>query len=303
MVPAHAGVVPLRRPVNVPTKSGPRARGGGPFSCAPRWWPSQWSPRTRGWSHGRARELADQHVVPAHAGVVPSSPSSSTRSPRGPRARGGGPRTCQVIYGLCVWSPRTRGWSRCRHPRQPHPDVVPAHAGVVPSATPHDAPSRGGPRARGGGPRPVFTITVQYRWSPRTRGWSLQGLRTRPGAKVVPAHAGVVPSSMALAVLPLRGPRARGGGPRGRRLRCRRAEWSPRTRGWSRLRECRRHGLGGGPRARGGGPWAYTGTNGDGMWSPRTRGWSPRVMWDGSAPEVVPAHAGVVPRPGHDQRG
>ncbi|MDQ1294277.1 MAG: hypothetical protein QG608_2160 [Actinomycetota bacterium] len=114
VVPAHAGVV---RSVSTPAQtpaSRPRPRGGGPSSTAPAVRPRRSSPPTRGWSARRLEPVADQLVVPAHAGVVPHGSVQYRKDHSRPRPRGGGPRTSSGENHL---------WG-----------VVPAHAGVVPGA-------------------------------------------------------------------------------------------------------------------------------------------------------------------------
>ncbi len=315
VVPAHAGVVPVRTASRRGTSSGPRARGGGPHVGIVTATMSGWSPRTRGWSLPVGRVDVLGQVVPAHAGVVP--PSGSSFGPRsgGPRARGGGPLLDDRLASVMWWSPRTRGWSLLGVVAQRRPEVVPAHAGVVPMNKQLKTVGPGDPRARGGGPGICPGGGGGGAWSPRTRGWSQGVAAAGPRPGVVPAHAGVVPRGGRSIKMSTGGPRARGGGP-GLALRSVRPHtWSPRTRGWSldrgmtvaklrvvpahagvvpaprpriRSRPC-------GPRARGGGPVSVALGHLVVVWSPRTRGWSPGVCSFGPLSCVVPAHAGVVP--------
>ncbi len=235
-------------------------------------------------------------MVPAHAGVVPGTCLRRRRRRGGPRARGGGPTSIGPPAAV--------------------QRVVPAHAGVVPCSGSTALPWSGGPRARGGGPDEVRRLLGLGGWSPRTRGWSLQAPRERPLRGVVPAHAGVVPARQPTGRCGGSGPRARGGGPMRRRLMTTSASWSPRTRGWSRLREAElvfdhvvpahagvvprppspRAASRRGPRARGGGPAVPATHPTMPEWSPRTRGWSPHSPAGAIRLHVVPAHAGVVHR-------
>ncbi len=254
-----------------------------------------WSPRTRGWSQAMPERPLLALVVPAHAGVVPRWSTTSTALSSGPRARGGGPTQLTKTEHQAMWSPRTRGWSRCKVTPSEEPHVVPAHAGVVPSSPSPSPTTPCGPRARGGGPARFCSPDGWLMWSPRTRGWSHETILRRPAGAVVPAHAGVVPVARHAHSDPRRGPRARGGGPQDHdRVRVRR-RWSPRTRGWSPARRTR-------PAPPGVVP-AHAGVvPGDGpdkaqvsWWSPRTRGWSNDAASGAADRAVVPAHAGVVP--------
>ncbi len=228
MVPAHAGVVPTCPGCPPTPGGGPRARGGGPTVKWALGQLKRWSPRTRGWSHQRRPHLHRRRVVPAHAGVVPGRPRCRAASRCGPRARGGGPLSRRISPFMVLWSPRTRGWSRWLPSTPVRRTVVPAHAGVVPRCRRRGlCPSRG-PRARGGGPFGSAFTADATKWSPRTRGWpprtrgwsprtrGWSPRRSHPGRlrEVVPAHAGVVPGRPPRTGRALRGPRARGGGPR-----------------------------------------------------------------------------------------
>ncbi len=89
----------------------PRARGDGPVRGEHHHTPTSCSPRTRGWSPiGYVRAVIAK-VLPAHAGMVPTRPTSPNTASRAPRARGDGPGRgeCPSTSGEC--SPRTRGWS------------------------------------------------------------------------------------------------------------------------------------------------------------------------------------------------
>jgi len=230
------------------------------------------SPRTRGCSPLRAGRGGREWVVPAHAGVFRALPRRRPSRSRRPRARGGVPSGTGASTGREVSSPRTRG---CSHPRRAHGDgvdVVPAHAGVFRSTPTSRRPGWGRPRARGGVPRLSADASSGGRSSPRTRGCSGHPVRIGDLRPVVPAHAGVFPTSPCRRAHRLRRPRARGGVPypatSGRQSR----PSSPRTRGCSRAAPspapppCRR------PRARGGVPRGMRRNGSASKSSPRTRG-------------------------------
>ncbi len=100
-----------------------------------------------------------------------------------------------------------------------------------PTVKPQVAPC--GPRARGDGPQIRDFLADCTGWSPRTRGWSPDPRLPGRLHWVVPAHAGMVPRCADRRPVELRGPRARGDGPGGKRIDLEKARWSPRTRGWS----------------------------------------------------------------------
>ncbi len=295
VLPAHAGVVPGRRR---PARRGfraPRARGGGPVPRARRQMPDACSPRTRGWSQPHEPEGKESFVLPAHAGVVPGSSRVAGQRTSAPRARGGGPVRASAPARTCPCSPRTRGWSRVRLLRADAVDVLPAHAGVVPTPGRSPAPCTCAPRARGGGPYVAGVAGWSIECSPRTRGWS------RTAAPRAERWC--------------RAPRARGGGPGTTVDLSGIGLCSPRTRGWShadpRHRRCCRvlpahagvvPGLGCAGNRTPGAPPAHAGVVPCSInrtvrrsCSPRTRGWSRGLVGHRVVVGVLPAHAGVVP--------
>ena len=131
-----------------------------------------WAPRTRGWSSHAPSPAGASRVGPAHAGVVPSIRSHSSRICRGPRARGGGPVSARIAAPATRWAPRTRGWSLYHTSGYESSRVGPAHAGVVRAPLSLIAYGFRGPRARGGGPDNHTADRMVMESAPRTRGWS-----------------------------------------------------------------------------------------------------------------------------------
>ena len=174
-------------------------------------------------------------MLPAHAGMVPTSRRCWIVCGRAPRARGDGPSRSMPSPPPPTCSPRTRGWSPAQHQHQEADQVLPAHAGMVPTFQGASAPPSGAPRARGDGPIIPVRTRIKRQCSPRTRGWSpTRPLSQRPSL-VLPAHAGMVPGGGGEFPAVFRAPRARGDGPSKNSRRRNRAVCSPRTRGWSRL--------------------------------------------------------------------
>ncbi len=189
MVPAHAGVVP---PASVPAAAGtdgPRARGGGPSHIGATAISMPWSPRTRGWSPATPRRHPHRGDGPRHAGW--SRREDQARGHRG------------VV-------PAHAGWSQVHAHALVSGQVVPAHAGVVPATRSPSPPRCRGLRARGDGPVLGTVSEIFKAWSPRTRGWSRHRDLQPPVARVVPAHAGVVPTSGRTTCVGGHGPRERG---------------------------------------------------------------------------------------------
>jgi hypothetical protein len=214
VVPAHAGLFRSARSWSGPSSSRPRARGAVPPVIQVRLVSTESSPRTRGCSGQAARPPLAGPVVPAHAGLFPTTPPPAPTGRCRPRARGAVPARIALTGPSGRSSPRTRGCSRARAGREDSPDVVPAHAGLfLTRLTPSRAARsvvpahaglfrtgalrarrfRGRPRARGAVPGKVLDGAVPTESSPRTRGCS-DGHHPHLGhPRVVPAHAGLFP--------------------------------------------------------------------------------------------------------------
>ncbi len=159
--------------------------------------------------------------------------------------------------------------------------------------------------------------------SPRTRGWT-PSPRSRLSRQILlPAHAGMDPDGCGGRASARAAPRARGDGPGSRRPGAHRGYCSPRTRGWTHVREelCSGRGLlpahagmdpahaaqgrtvDTAPRARGDGPRHVERDRLLGLCSPRTRGWTRHLAGDRGHRDLLPAHAGMDPGLEHDGEG
>src|SRR2546423_1037178 len=143
-------------------------------------------------------------LLPAYAGMVPTTTARCGWCAAAPRVRGDGPCSAAVMRACAACSPRTRGWSR---------------AGVVEAGQPRLLPAAGSGRG----------------CSPRTRGWSAPLREGGQQAPLLPAYAGMVRLDQIGHDPGLPAPRVRGDGPPLKDqcedpICC-----SPRTRGWSRV--------------------------------------------------------------------
>ncbi len=295
----------------------PRARGDGPSVIALLLVEGYCSPRPRGWTLHHRPGRRHRPLLPAPAGMDPAPPG--TRPPPGsaPRARGDGPKTIgptQVwTQGLCSprprgwtrsgakWgtaqgcSPRPRGWTRAAHPHRRTPPLLPAPAGMDPSAIAAGSSTAPAPRARGDGPTFEFLALPQVVCSPRPRGWTTHRPRPPGHRRLLPAPAGM--------------------DPRKTRASLTRAACSPRPRGWTpdSADGHPRQGLlpapagmdprwrgagvrcGTAPRARGDGPHRHQPGIRRPNCSPRPRGWTLVVAVEEHPHALLPAPAGMDP--------
>jgi len=233
LLPAHAGLVPAGRRLRSAAPSAPRACGVGPAFSARASREQDCSPRMRGWSHDRRRHRAHRDLLPAHAGLVPRLDSERVPERPAPRAWGVGPAGVGGAAGDVICSPRMRGWSRRNKSEKDWRSLLPAHAGLVPSAVSGVQPRAAAPRACGVGPCRLMLSCSASCCSPRMRGWSRAVRNAHHRADLLPAHAGLVPAGASTPVRRRAAPHACGVGPWSMSPPLRVSNCSPPMRGWS----------------------------------------------------------------------
>ncbi len=249
----------------------------------------------RGWSRHAELLVEPVRVLPAHAGMVPSTRAAAPWSTCAPRACGDGPRESGVHNNPPACSPRMRGWSPVAHEHLLPGVVLPAHAGMVPARPRRTRTPPGAPRACGDGPRRREHGNTVPGCSPRMRGWSRPGPDPQPRLGVLPAHAGMVPCSSRQAAMTACAPRACGDGPPPLPINPAATDVLPAHAGMVPQGPGPRRRRSRAPRVCGDGP--ATGHHPLSRWScsPRMRGWShdhTRLLFSSI---VLPAHAGMVP--------
>ena len=171
------------------------------------------SPLARGWSLIVGGGGVDATLLPAPAGMVPTRCRSSWRSPAVTRACRDGPRVARASCkrGLC--SPGPRGWSQEGVRESRRGALLPTSAGMGPTPTSKAASLHPAPCACGDGPCMTIKGGDRIRCSPCSRGWSSRN-QQRPDRRVLlPALAGMVPTSTCPRLPSPTAPRACGDGP------------------------------------------------------------------------------------------
>ena len=151
----------------------------------------QYSPRTWGWTVVVVQGGPKFGVFPTHVGMDRMTASPATYTLRIPHARGDGPRECILNPRPSGYSPRTWGWTEALRARLKHFDVFPTHVGMDRlRRIAHSAPE-GIPHARGDGPISDGIGVGDWKYSPRTWGWT-ERLKDSILAKFVfPTHVGM----------------------------------------------------------------------------------------------------------------
>ncbi len=239
---------------------------------------------------------------------------SDSRPGRAPRASGDGPTVLRLAFRLRRCSPRERGWPHHRPLRLVRVLVLPARAGMAPASVTRGSPIRRAPRASGDGPLGLYAWWKQSTCSPRERGWPLVADGGDQVVRVLPARAGMAPSSTARTSTARSAPRASGDGPRRGAHRGRPRRCSPRERGWpvdagvhrqwdrvlparagmARSRRRSRRSCRRAPRASGDGPSRASGLDCSGLCFPRERGWPLVALREHPQHAVLPARAGMA---------
>ena len=131
------------------------------------------------------------------------------------------------------FAPHTRGWSLRTIWQRPQVDLCPAHVGMVPPWRGRDSYARFLPRTRGDGPDGYSAEGFQQTFAPHTRGWSLMVSGVDHSLELCPAHAGMVPLTVASGNAISTLPRTRGDGPKVETRKEGKVGFAPHTRGWS----------------------------------------------------------------------
>ncbi len=335
MLPARAGMVPFPPASANRRRRAPRSRGDGPQSHGVTRFYQMCSPLARGWSPEPDGDRVRAGVLPARAGMVPSTAPAPSRPGRAPRSRGDGPVTAFPEAQPARCSPLARGWSSVAEAEEHLVEVLPARAGMVRRGPCRPRRRTGAPRSRGDGPPSRRPRSTSSKCSPLARGWSGEHCSDHVCRGVLPARAGMVPTRGGIGDPGAGAPRSRGDGPHARHGRTASARCSPLARGWS---PCvlvpiasvvvlpARAGMvppmthrpdtqDGAPRSRGDGPlvvvmvvsWyecsplarGWSRRRGrpclTGQCSPLARGWSWAVRAPAVRRGVLPARAGMVP--------
>ena len=195
------------------TPSAPRTRGAVPSHTARRNANGKCSPHPRGCSRDDHARRCGHDVLPAPAGLFPSSRPGSARKRGAPRTRGAVPMTAPGAFLAVLCSPHPRGCSPPPAVVAAAEAVLPAPAGLFPTRRLREARRHRAPRTRGAVPlRNAFWIAGKS-CSPHPRGCSLLRHHQRPDGLVLPAPAGLFPASCFAALVSSRAPRTRGAVP------------------------------------------------------------------------------------------
>ncbi|SEE60667.1 hypothetical protein SAMN05428939_8111 [Streptomyces sp. TLI_105] len=197
--------------------------------------------------------------------MAPSESARGRRRRSAPRLRGDGPKTAEDLAGGTDCSLLAQGWSRAQGSWRRSSELLPAPCSLLPAPCSLlawgwpllerirddvgvllPAPAGMAPRSRrswrsaltapclrGDGPPQLWHLGSASICSPHPRGWPLGSHRTARGVRLLPAHAGMVPSSRAGKTAANSAPRARGDGPASATGSTNWNDCSPRTRGWS----------------------------------------------------------------------
>ncbi len=210
VVPARAGI--FRAATGSRTISGcrPRTRGDLPIISQPGISIPWSSPHARGSSASGCRRRGRSIVVPARAGIFLAFSTVSVVGGSRPRTRGDLPRCLSAAAASLESSPHARGSSRDDEQVLTFGVVVPARAGIFRMHCISALLIQCRPRTRGD--LPVTTSSVRFHCasSPHARGSSPPDRLSRRPGRVVPARAGIFPSTAASSTARTRRPRTRG---------------------------------------------------------------------------------------------
>ena len=211
----------------------PRIRGDVPSNFVLPHHLLKFSPHTRGCSWVANGVMGSLVVFPAYAGMFRNWRMMLPRIRCFPRIRGDVPGGGDPVGFRSAFSPHTRGCSDGLDGPFRHDGVFPAYAGMFLNLSLEKCRCSCFPRIRGDVPRRACSIRPCYRFSPHTRGCSVDSRDRTISQVVFPAYAGMFLFSTASPQISLSFPRIRGDVPRRCRAEGHRGAFSPHTRGCS----------------------------------------------------------------------
>ncbi len=213
-------MVPQGDPHNAQVDTAPRTRGDGPRAGTVTVPGIGCSPHPRGWSRGLLPRPGVRRLLPAPAGMVPTTGSRRRTGSAAPRTRGDGPSVVPASARAGACSPHPRGWSPEAPAARRAQALLPAPAGMVPTARADPSYLQTAPRTRGDGPGWPTVTRNRAPCSPHPRGWSPRGVLALGLLPLLPAPAGMVPTSITAGMITDPAPRTRGDSPRLKGWRC-----------------------------------------------------------------------------------
>ena len=129
LIPAHAGKTAEEELVHVRPPAHPRSRGENAAGIASVALTQGSSPLTRGKLKAQMHEVADQRLIPAHAGKTSHARAGGLVVQAHPRSRGENSIPFITRIGSGGSSPLTRGKHQGHPARERRRRLIPAHAG------------------------------------------------------------------------------------------------------------------------------------------------------------------------------
>ena len=190
LIPAHAGKTGVGAVARVGVGAHPRSRGENCCTGAGSALNAGSSPLTRGKPPEVAAPVAEERLIPAHAGKTTYWTFTPKVTWAHPRSRGENFRGLKKQIASEGSSPLTRG-KRTRHAHaRPLSGLIPAHAGKTISRAIRSISRRAHPRSRGENVTKLATTQTHMGSSPLTRGKREPTHEVRNRRRLIPAHAG-----------------------------------------------------------------------------------------------------------------
>ena len=194
--PACAGMFRAYRKYRQPCPGFPRMRGDVPSFRVSVWERTRFSPHARGCSSVCPGGQWCYRVFPACAGMFPCPRYRCAPPGRFPRMRGDVPWSKPSAPAVAAFSPHARGCSESQPTRGTRIGVFPACAGMFLRFCATGQRERSFPRMRGDVPLWHSACHLRRRFSPHTRGCSLENRIDWRFMDVFPAYAGMFRSGL-----------------------------------------------------------------------------------------------------------
>ena len=172
------------------TSAHPRSRGENRVRIQPRGPGRGSSPLTRGKQRAKSPREKPLRLIPAHAGKTRVGFAVELTQRAHPRSRGENQGQKSSGENVLGSSPLTRGKPHGSSSTQPHPRLIPAHAGKTLTDLERLSAMTAHPRSRGENAVAAIRAPNVGGSSPLTRGKRLLRVIPVQGRRLIPAHAG-----------------------------------------------------------------------------------------------------------------
>ena len=152
-------------------------------------------PHMRGWSSQKILQILKRRILPAHAGMILERSTDTIEKVHITRTCGDDPERCRYACAFKQYYPHMRGWSSSNIEQINKEKILPAHAGMILSRVRPVCVLIDITRTCGDDPVMSTSLPNPPSYYPHMRGWSFMFPDDALLGCILPAHAGMIPTT------------------------------------------------------------------------------------------------------------